>query len=292
MYRKRGFTLIELLVVIAIIAILAAILFPVFAQAREKARQASCLSNCKQWGTAFMMYLQDHYEIFPPAYGYDRSLGGWAVSYNHAVPADWRPVVDGRAMASLSHWANILHPYVKNYGVYACPSSITTEFSDPTYYTRPVRPWANVSYTYNGLLMGYPYSGLATPSRLPLVWEGRGKAQVMGYAVASPVLTCPDPAAPCRYVPHGPNGPFDCVTGNGGQSEVFTTNGASMWIHSHGAIFVNADGSAKWRRLGGVVAGQTDYNNDPFTAYDEKGVPDRVWKDGCHAWLFRPDFEP
>src|SRR5438034_6492919 len=63
---RNGFTLIELLVVIAIIAILAAILFPVFAQAREKARSISCLSNNKQIGTAYMMYLQDYDENFPP----------------------------------------------------------------------------------------------------------------------------------------------------------------------------------------------------------------------------------
>ena len=62
---RRGFTLIELLVVIAIIAILAAILFPVFAQAREKARSASCLSNLKQMGLAWMMYAQDYDEKFP-----------------------------------------------------------------------------------------------------------------------------------------------------------------------------------------------------------------------------------
>lgn len=66
--RAKGFTLIELLVVIAIIAILAAILFPVFAQAREKARAASCLSNCKQLGTAAMMYSQDWDEKFPRHY--------------------------------------------------------------------------------------------------------------------------------------------------------------------------------------------------------------------------------
>src|SRR5947208_15879514 len=63
--QKRGFTLIELLVVIAIIAILAAILFPVFAQAREKARQTTCLSNMKQLGLGFRMYLQDYDGVFP-----------------------------------------------------------------------------------------------------------------------------------------------------------------------------------------------------------------------------------
>src|SRR5438045_6126463 len=93
--RKRvAFTLIELLVVIAIIAILAAILFPVFAQAREKARQISCLSNDKQQGTAFMMYIQDYDELFPLAFGpYN---GAWGYSRNQAVPANWPPVQDAR----------------------------------------------------------------------------------------------------------------------------------------------------------------------------------------------------
>src|SRR6266511_3956182 len=65
MRRHRGFTLIELLVVIAIIAILAAILFPVFAQAREKARQSTCTSNLKQLGNGLLMYTQDYDETFP-----------------------------------------------------------------------------------------------------------------------------------------------------------------------------------------------------------------------------------
>ncbi len=76
--RRRGFTLIELLVVIAIIAILAAILFPVFAQAREKARAISCISNEKQMGTAFMLYVQDYDETFPMSQynaGNDPNLG-------------------------------------------------------------------------------------------------------------------------------------------------------------------------------------------------------------------------
>src|SRR5687768_9897179 len=80
--RRAGFTLIELLVVIAIIAILAAILFPVFSQAREKARQSACLSNNKQWATAFLMYAQDYDERFPMAFGWYPGVG-WLSGYYH-----------------------------------------------------------------------------------------------------------------------------------------------------------------------------------------------------------------
>src|SRR5436189_3665924 len=80
--RRPGFTLIELLVVIAIIAILAAILFPVFAQAREKARQASCLSNVKQLGLALAMYAQDNDEMFPRA----MACTGGSMMVDHGGP--------------------------------------------------------------------------------------------------------------------------------------------------------------------------------------------------------------
>jgi prepilin-type N-terminal cleavage/methylation domain-containing protein/prepilin-type processing-associated H-X9-DG protein len=94
---KRGFTLIELLVVIAIIAILAAILFPVFARAREKARTASCLNNVKQLTLGIMMYAQDYDETYPAAYNY--------------------------APVAATTWINPIMPYVKNEQVLKCPSA-------------------------------------------------------------------------------------------------------------------------------------------------------------------------
>jgi len=120
-HRRHAFTLIELLVVIAIIAILAAILFPVFAQARAKARQASCLSNQKQIATGIMMYIQDYDEVFPLAFGTDAS-GAWRTGQYVPVPPNWRP---GSSASYINHgavtWANSIYPYVKNYGVYRCP---------------------------------------------------------------------------------------------------------------------------------------------------------------------------
>lgn len=94
----KGFTLIELLVVIAIIAILAAILFPVFARARENARKAACMSNLKQIGLGMMMYIQDYDETYP-------------VSWQSWVPTNQM------------YWYQIIDPYIKNEQVFVCPSA-------------------------------------------------------------------------------------------------------------------------------------------------------------------------
>lgn len=111
--RKRGFTLIELLVVIAIIAILAAILMPVFAQAREKARGASCQSNLKQIALALRMYMQD----------YDETM--FSAAFLPRVAPDTAPIYpDGqnivRTLAGGTSW--FMQPYIKNTQVFRCPS--------------------------------------------------------------------------------------------------------------------------------------------------------------------------
>src|SRR4051794_1291126 len=98
MHHRKGFTLIELLVVIAIIAILAAILFPVFAQARDRARQTNCLSNTRQMAVAVTQYLQDYDEMFP------------------------KDSNDGQA----TFWMDYVQPYVKNISIWVCPSRGST----------------------------------------------------------------------------------------------------------------------------------------------------------------------
>lgn len=122
---RRGFTLIELLVVIAIIAILAAILFPVFAKAREKARQASCLSNQKQLGLAFLQYAQDYDECLPT---------GQEVSWSATA-------------GQSGFFGNAVMPYVKNSQIFVCPSMPTVNLGT----------WRNIgylptSYGYNKML--------------------------------------------------------------------------------------------------------------------------------------------
>jgi len=130
----NGFTLIELLVVIAIIAILAAILFPVFAQAREKARQSTCLSNFKQLGTALMMYSDDYDETYPPMIigrNWDTSTlqtapaGGPAYSYFAWLPLSFDEVT----MWGKTSWRDLIFPYIKNVKMYGCPSRDVASYS-------------------------------------------------------------------------------------------------------------------------------------------------------------------
>ncbi|MEN6642440.1 MAG: DUF1559 domain-containing protein [Armatimonadia bacterium] len=132
--RRKGFTLIELLVVIAIIAILAAILFPVFAKAREKARQTSCLNNLKQIGTAFIQYAQDYDERLP-MHGInmvqpDTSAPGYffTTAYN------------GTTTGKLISWMDLVYPYIKNRQVFVCPSIVPRDgAASPSYgYNRRV----------------------------------------------------------------------------------------------------------------------------------------------------------
>lgn len=112
--RTRGFTLIELLVVIAIIAILAAILFPVFAKAREKARQTSCLTNIKQLGMGVLMYTQDYDELWPGG-------GGTMAEDDEAGYAATAGAPIGKKVP-WSGWRTMVAPYVANWQVGYCPS--------------------------------------------------------------------------------------------------------------------------------------------------------------------------
>jgi len=117
--KRTGFTLIELLVVIAIIAILAAILFPVFARARENARKAQCVSNMKQLALALLMYAED-YDGRAPRHGW----GWWEqAAYCETVPNnnnkwDWYPC----GSQSMVTWRSLIYPYIKNAGIYNCPT--------------------------------------------------------------------------------------------------------------------------------------------------------------------------
>ena len=130
--QKRGFTLIELLVVIAIIAILAAILFPVFQKVRENARKASCQSNLKQLGLAIIQYQQDADEIFPASNG---------------------TLVGNPNTSAGGNWGQQVYPYAKSTGVFICPDS-----TDGTSFKNGCPPVSNCMYSGNPNMQPIPVS--------------------------------------------------------------------------------------------------------------------------------------
>lgn len=158
---RNGFTLIELLVVIAIIAILAAILFPVFAKVREKARMTSCLSNEKQMGLAILQYNQDYDEVFPCG---QQSIGG-------------------------SGWAGQVYSYVKSNQVFVCPDDTTGYGGVESYGMNEIlamgaRPAGDMTPDGGALAMG----ALSSPARTVLVAETAACAtyQLPSYLVPNP----------------------------------------------------------------------------------------------------------
>ncbi|NUL82246.1 MAG: prepilin-type N-terminal cleavage/methylation domain-containing protein [Armatimonadetes bacterium] len=229
--KRKGFTLIELLVVIAIIAILAAILFPVFAQAREKARQTQCVSNLRQLGTSLAMYASD-YESLLPVYV-------WPESY----------IIGARLM-----------PYIKNYGIFKCPTSPydqgsmqyaqrdngaadyltppedgciglgTSRVGRDGYY-RDIYP--PMDYRNNERLWAY----LQTDRHAPC--PGRAQSAQPGFSIDAGKIT--DPGKAIAFIDF-PNAFFEWPY-------------ARFWgltfrgRHNEGSVTVHVDGHAKWYRF-------------------------------------------
>ncbi len=138
---SKGFTLIELLVVIAIIAILAAILFPVFARARENARRSSCMSNLKQIGLGMMQYTQDFDENFPPAFAWDTvTAKPIELDADKGKPSGNFQINNASTTGHYRTWMDATFPYVKSVQIYHCPS---------------VKDDVRAHYGYNSAFGGY-----------------------------------------------------------------------------------------------------------------------------------------
>lgn len=201
---KRAFTLIELLVVIAIIAILAAILFPVFAQAKDAAKKTVTISNAKQMGTAFIVYSTDNDDTFPLSMGISASTGRWRFNTFMPFPSGWFndggwSSASGMAQ-SASHWANSTFPYLKSAGICEVSGAqvaqaAATDFS----YPQLKQPYA-MGLTMNGLMNNFSTTAVSAPSSGVLLWSGFGKLNFTGRALTSPNLWCDNPTGgPCRF---------------------------------------------------------------------------------------------
>ncbi len=235
---RKGFTLIELLVVIAIIAILAAILFPVFASAREKARQTTCASNEKQLGLALLQYVQDYDELTP-----------W---WNHSVGNYY------------GGWAGKIYSYVKLTAVYACPDDLTA----PTTANPYVVSYAANDYALSNNMSTKTIAKFNAPTVTVAIFE------VTGCAIND--LTSPNEidswsgnggnggntgktdSGLRSNISAGQGGYSTGAMGNptrsaGGKIDVAFPNGR----HTNGSNFIFWDGHVKWTKPGYISAGET-----------------------------------
>ena len=223
--KPKGFTLIELLVVIAIIAILAAILFPVFQKVRENARRTSCLSNEKQLGIAFVQYTQDSNERYP---GVD------------ALP---QPTYVGG-------WANMIYPYVKSTGVYACPDDNHT--GPKVSYTMNYAVWND---DFRDSAHGLKLARFTNPASTVLLYECDAPGQT-NPATAWNATTPEDPSVPFSYV-----APLSNKGWTGGADWDLSTGALLANWHDQSTDRANnylaADGHAKYLKVSSVC---WDYN--------------------------------
>lgn len=283
---KKAFTLIELLVVIAIIAILAAILFPVFAQAKEAAKKTADLSNNKQLATATAIYLSDNDDLYPLQAGKD-AAGNWGYNYNKYAPSDWSaaPGNPNRVLYSQTFYMNTVQPYTKNAEMLSGPGMSNVDYNTTEAITAGKQKWTT-SYAFNGLLSAYASTAVAEVAKLPFMTGANGNIAGKGWGFANPALTCPTPNSACIYVPCG-------GSGNGASSSMYLTyNGGSYWTYSRGQNWAFADGHAKFRKVGASQnPAASDWRTDPWTGYDATGHAGSFWYDGCHPWLFRPDYD-
>lgn len=254
--KGRGFTLIELLVVIAIIAILAAILFPVFARARAKARQASCTSNVKQLLLAVLAYCQDYDEKYPADPIAQDGYPGW---YVVTTPPNARP---GGIAYRASYWASSIHPYIKNWQIYRCPSS-----SPRVLFGDPGNPQVPISYTYNVLLNNVTLAEVKAPATCICIWEGIGNQAFVSFATEMPIYMGGSPTY--RY----------------GSTIAWMGIAGSAWVHNDGSIKGYCDGHAKWTKEPG------SWQQSVWARVDANGYPQSYWWDGYCPWLFRPIVE-
>ena len=298
--RNRAFTLIELLVVIAIIAILAAILFPVFAQAKVAAKKTSALSNIKQMGTSAAIYTSDYDDTF---------MNAWSVGQNTACDgqpsgkildnynANWASTTPAGADCGyaddINSWVNSLQPYMKSYDITKNVAGDQYDvYSAPTFAAFTKAP-AVSSSAMNGYLSTYPVTAVASPSQNPLFVPQMGGHNWRGGNPmdAIPDMLCNGTAgAPCVFNGSGPSQAGGSLVSNRIGLRYSWVNISNTWkLYGDSFVYVRVDTSAKSARtaIGASYAAPFTYGpNDTIT--NSMYCSLTAGGPSAHAW-FRPD---
>jgi len=252
----KGFTLIELLVVIAIIAILAAILFPVFGRARENARRASCQSNLKQIGLGLLQYSQDYDEQLNPA---------WIGDVDETGTPDNFP--------GTHRWMDVVQPYVKSTQLFNCPSQIGDQLYDPSLQPGTADNWRS-AYRYGGYAMNVSYWTTGAPRPPTPIFDVPDESSKSLAVMQNPASTVwvadswrigsatsvfwdfqigvGNPGEQFNLVRTGPQGPY------------FNNMGVPVGRHLETCVVLFADGHVKAMRLDQLLERTANIYNNTF----------------------------
>ncbi len=293
---RKAFTLIELLVVIAIIAILAAILFPVFAQAKIAAKKTAYISSVKQEGLSIAIYQGDVDDVYPMGFGVRPDGNGtWGYGVVHPVPynvittAPW--TLPQRWLMAQCFWANACAPYAKNLGILTLPVVGNITIADLGLGADTFAPGVTPAYygmDYNGLFHQLNASVVAAPANAVVLWHVQ-KLNLTGRGLATPVPYCPG---------SGPGSlqanPVPCSFTQVNASIFYVYDFATTsWLFDKKMVIGRADSSAKTVPVGIVItpnlASPSGQATDPWAQVGTTGVPFSYYNCGAGGPL---DFGP